>query len=105
MGASSNSARATISAGMFAAIAALGLALAGSGQAETAETTAKSKPGKIAFVSSDGNDDEIYVMNADGTGVTPLTDNDVADRGPSLSGNGKRIAFTSARDGGGDDDI
>ena len=31
--------------------------------------------GKIAFTSNRDGNDEIYVMNADGTGVTRLTDN------------------------------
>ena len=30
---------------------------------------------KLAFVSNRDDDDEIYVMNTDGTGVTQLTDN------------------------------
>jgi Tol biopolymer transport system component len=34
-----------------------------------------------------------------------MSHNDVPDRGPSFSGNGQRIAFTSSRDGGADDDI
>jgi dipeptidyl aminopeptidase/acylaminoacyl peptidase len=34
-----------------------------------------------------------------------MSHNDVPDRGPSFSGNGQRIAFTSSCDGGADDDI
>ena len=37
---------------------------------------------KIAFTSDRGGDDEIYVMNADGTGPTNLTNNDAFDFEP-----------------------
>ena len=36
---------------------------------------------------------EIFVMNADGTGVTQLTVNDYEERGPAWSPDGSRIAF------------
>ena len=55
---------------------------------------------RIAFQSHRGGDDEIYVMNADGSGVEQLTDNDFPlDGGPSWSPDGGRIAFRSYRDG------
>ena len=62
-------------------------------------TNLRSLDGKIAFMSYRDGDYEIFVMNADGTGVTQLTDNDVRDWDPAWSPNGKQIAFTSHRSG------
>src|SRR5256885_2251960 len=55
--------------------------------------------GKIAFTSNRDGNDEIYVMNADGTGVTRLTNDPASDSQPAWSPDGSRIAFTSTRDG------
>ena len=43
-------------------------------------------------------DDEIFVMNADGTEVRQLTNNDDRDVHPAWSPDGKHIAFVSDRD-------
>jgi len=64
-----------------------------------ATATARAQSGRIAFASKRDGNWEIYVMNADGSGVTRLTNNPADDRWPSWSPDGKRIAFTSDRDG------
>jgi Tol biopolymer transport system component len=56
--------------------------------------------GRIAFVSTRDGDPEIYVMNADGTGITRLTNSLGNDVSPAWSPDGTRIAFRSDRDGG-----
>lgn len=55
--------------------------------------------GKIAFSSDRDGDYEVYVMNADGTGVTQLTNNSATDFDPAWSPDGTKIAFSSSRDG------
>lgn len=55
--------------------------------------------GKIVFTSDRDGDNEIFVINDDGTGVTQLTANAFDDQQPSFSPDGFRIAFTSNRDG------
>jgi parallel beta-helix repeat protein len=68
--------------------------------AENQCTLAGSAAGKIGFGSDrDGGDMEIYVMNADGSGITRLTDTPGTDHEPDGSPDGARIAFTSERDG------
>jgi TolB protein len=55
--------------------------------------------GHIAFVSTRAGNFEIYVMNANGSGVTRLTRNAASDRQPAWSADGKKIAFVSDRAG------
>ena len=53
----------------------------------------------IAFVGLLDGDAEIFVMNADGTEVRRLTDNDDADMLPIWSPDGESVAFMGGRDG------
>ena len=68
-------------------------------QSHSTVTSATPGAGRIAFVSDQDGDDEIYVMNADGSAVTKLTDNPNKDWWPSWSPDGRRIVFNSDRDG------
>src|SRR5437899_2073196 len=61
---------------------------------------ASSVQGKIAFTSNRDGNVEIYVMNADGTGVTRLTNSVGYDQDPAWSPDGTQIAFASTRDDG-----
>jgi Tol biopolymer transport system component len=54
---------------------------------------------KIAFTSRRDGNDEIYVMNANGSEPTRLTSNGSSDIAPAWSLDGKKIVFQSDRDG------
>src|SRR5436190_10123706 len=56
--------------------------------------------GKIAFTSDRDGNREIYVMNADGTNQTRLTNNAIVDDYPAWSPNGTKIAFASQKPSG-----
>lgn len=55
--------------------------------------------GRIVFVSTREGYHQIYVMNADGSGQTQLTNNSANNVAPAWSPDGRQIAFTSDRDG------
>jgi len=55
--------------------------------------------GKIAFVSTRDGTEQIYTMNADGSGVTELTFTAAFNSYPEWSADGKKIVFESFRDG------
>ena len=55
--------------------------------------------GRIAFSSFRDGNTEIYVVNADGSGQTNLTNHGADDRGPAWSPDGAKIAFWSDRAG------
>lgn len=53
--------------------------------------------GRIAFTSDRDGDNEIYVMNRNGTHVQQLTSDDGSDFAPDWSPDGRRIAFSTDR--------
>ena len=55
--------------------------------------------GRLAFVSDRDGNAEVYVMSADGSGLTNLTQEPAPYGGPSWSPGGGRLAFASFRDG------
>ena len=53
----------------------------------------------IAFRSERDDNLDIFVMNADGSGQTNLTNSPASEAGPAWSPDGKKITFNSKRDG------
>ena len=54
---------------------------------------------RLTYVSDRDGNLEIYIMLADGSEQTRLTENFAADTDPSCSPSGNQIAYTSTRDG------
>ena len=81
----------------LAAVVLLAVAC-GDGGGQPADTVPLTND-KIAFSSNRNGNDDIYVMNADGSDQTRLTDNPANDFFPAWSPDGTRIAFSSNRDG------
>lgn len=57
--------------------------------------------GKIAFTSDRDGNQEIYMMNPDGTNQTRLTNNSIVDDHAMWSPDGEKLAFVSQREAGG----
>ncbi len=62
-------------------------------------TSATAPLGQIAFESYRDGNAEVYLMEADGSGLVNLTSNPAYDGTPSWAPNGQQIAFTSERGG------
>ena len=54
---------------------------------------------RIAFIANSDGNPEIYVMNADGTGLVRLTRSRADETAPEFSPDGKRVVFSSNRAG------
>jgi Tol biopolymer transport system component len=65
----------------------------------TVTVTCSLSGGKIAFLSTRDGNQEIYVINPDGSGETRLTNDPDYDHSPAWSPDGMKIAFVSHRDG------
>ena len=57
---------------------------------------------KIVFAGNRAGNYEIYVMNADGSGLVPVTNNSAVDSHPKWSPDGSKILFWTNRDGHGE---
>jgi len=64
---------------------------------EGSDNFLNNQKGKIVYSADCGNQDEIYVFDMASGGKTRLTNNDIQDRYPVWSPDGKSIAFSQAR--------
>jgi hypothetical protein len=76
---------------------------ASKGRAPRQEAMNEHPNGRIAFAADEDYADEsvatdIYVMNADGTDRTRLTNSELMELGPSWSPDGEKIAFTGGKE-------
>lgn len=83
-------------AGVFVTVCAIGYVLGG---ATPGEAAFPGSNGKIAFVSGQDGNCEIYLVDPDGTGLTRLTSNPAREVSPAWSPDGTKIAFSTNRDG------
>jgi Tol biopolymer transport system component len=70
--------------------------LAGS---QKAEATFRGQNGKIAYASYDGQDYEIYTINAGGGDKLQVTNNDKNNLSPSYSPSGEKLAYVGINRG------
>ncbi len=85
--------------GFFLALLFGGMALI----ACRSEKVASSAPvSGIAFVSDRDGNEELYLIQPDGSDLIRLTDNPAVDRDPAWSPDGRQLAFRSRRDGSSD---
>lgn len=77
----------------------IGVVVSGGATASAAFDVACQAVTRLAFVSEQHGNPEIYLINSNGTGATRLTTNPASDLYPAWSPDGNKIAFTSDRDG------